>query len=71
MYEAVLAEESDKYLVVKSMYLMAESYIKLKRIDEAISAFENLTQRFADHYLSASAQRRIARLEEIYGGEDE
>ena len=71
MYEAVLAEESDKYLVVKSMYLMAESYVKLKRIDEAISAFENLTQRFTDHYLSASAQRRIAHLEEIYGGEDE
>ena len=71
MYEAVLAEESDKYLVVKSMYLMAESYVKLKRTDDAISAFENLTQRFADHYLSASAQRRIAHLEEIYGGEDE
>lgn len=71
MYEAVLAEESDKYLVTKSMYLMAESHVKLKQRDEAISAFENLTQRFTDHYLSASAQRRIAHLEEIYGGEDE
>ncbi|MFQ6039867.1 MAG: tol-pal system YbgF family protein [Candidatus Poribacteria bacterium] len=64
MYKAAIAEESDELIVAKSLYYMAESYVKLKKLSEAITAFENLAKRLPDHYLAASAKRRIAALKE-------
>jgi len=66
MYDAAIREETDEWVVAKSLYWTGESYVKLNRIDEAISVFSNLIEQFVDHYLSASAERRIASLQEIY-----
>jgi tetratricopeptide (TPR) repeat protein len=64
MYKAAIAEESDELIVAKSLYYMAESYVKLKDLGEAIAVFEDLAERLPDHYLAASATRRIAALKE-------
>ena len=67
MYDAALQEEDDESIVAKSLYWTGESYVKLNRIDEAINVFSELIEQFDDHHLSASAERRIAGLQEIYG----
>ena len=64
MYQSAIDEESDELIVVKSLYYMAESYVKLQKLDEAISVFEHLVERLSDHYLAASAKRRIDVLKE-------
>ena len=64
MYKAVIAEKSDESIVAKSLYYMAESYVKLKKLDEAISVFEDLAKRLPNHYLASSAKRRIDVLKE-------
>ncbi|HIE25715.1 TPA: tetratricopeptide repeat protein [Candidatus Poribacteria bacterium] len=64
MYKAAIAEESDELIVAKSLYYMAESYVKLKELDDAIAVFEDLAKRLPDHYLASSAKRRIAALKE-------
>jgi tetratricopeptide (TPR) repeat protein len=63
-YQAAIAEESDELIVAKSLYYMAESYVKLKKLSEAISVFEDLVGRLPGHYLVASAKRRIDVLKE-------
>ncbi|MBM3239112.1 tetratricopeptide repeat protein [Candidatus Poribacteria bacterium] len=64
MYQAAITEESDELIVAKSLYYMAESYIKLKKLSEAIAVFEDLAGRLPGHYLVASAKRRIDILKE-------
>ena len=64
MYEAAIAEEADELIIAKSLYYMAESHVKLKNLDEAISVFEDLVETLPDHYLASSAKRRIAVLKE-------
>jgi len=64
MYKAVIAEKADESIVAKSLYYMAESYVKLKKLDEAIAVFEDLVKRLPNHYLTASAKRRIDVLKE-------
>lgn len=70
-YDDVLKNVEDYTVRIKSFYWMGESYVKLHRMDEAIETFSQLIDEFKDHHLVASAQRRIAHLEEIYGGDDE
>jgi len=66
MYNAAIKEESDESVVAKSLYWTGESYVKLNRMDDAINVFTHLIEQFDDHYLGASAERRIASLQEIY-----
>ncbi len=49
-------------VIAKSMYWIGESYIKLNQIDEAIETFQQLTNRYKQHYLTPAARRRIASL---------
>ena len=49
-------------ILAKSMYWIGESYIKLNQIDQAVETFEELSERFKQHYLAPAAQRRIASL---------
>jgi len=71
-YESVLENVKDDEIVrAKSLYWMGESYVKLNQIDKAIETFNQLIKEFKDHYLTSSAQRRIAHLKEIYGGQVE
>lgn len=69
-YDDVLKNVEDYTVRIKSFYWMGESYVKLHRMDEAIETFSQLIDEFKDHHLVASAQRRIAHLEEIYGGDE-
>lgn len=71
-YRSVLENvEDDDIVRIKSLYRMGESYVKLNQIDKAIETFSQLIEGFEDHYLTSSAQRRIERLKEIYGGQEE
>ena len=49
-------------VIAKSMYWIGESYIKLNQIDEAIETFQQLIDRYKQHYLAPAARRRIASL---------
>ena len=53
---------SSDEVIAKSMYWIGESYIKLNQIDEAIETFQQLTNRYKQHYLTPAARRRIASL---------
>lgn len=60
---AELAEPaSPNDVLCKSLYWMAEAYLKLDQIDEAVEAFGQLSDRYNLHYLAPAAQRRIAAL---------
>ena len=49
-------------VIAKSMYWMAEAYLKLNQIDQAVEAFGGLSAHYSLHYLAPAAQRRIASL---------
>ena len=49
-------------VLCKSLYWMAEAYLKLDQIDEAVKAFGQLSDHYNLHYLAPAAQRRIATL---------
>jgi pentatricopeptide repeat protein len=57
-------EELEALIKAKSLYYMAESYVKLDQFDEAISVFEDLIEELPEHYLASSARRRINALKE-------
>ena len=49
-------------VLVKSMYWMAEAYLKLDQTDQAVETFGQLLAHYSLHYLAPAAQRRIASL---------
>ncbi len=49
-------------VLVKSMYWMAEAYLKLNQVDQAVETFGQLLAHYGLHYLAPAAQRRIASL---------
>ena len=49
-------------VLCKSLYWMAEAYLKLDQIDEAVEAFGQLSDHYNLHYLAPAAQRRVAAL---------
>ena len=49
-------------ILVKSMYWMAEAYLKLDQIDQAVETFGQLSDHYSLHYLAPAAQRRIISL---------
>ncbi len=49
-------------VLVKSMYWMAEAYLKLNQVDQAVETFGQLLAHYSLHYLAPAAQRRIASL---------
>ena len=53
---------SSDEVIAKSMYWIGESYIKLNQQDQAVETFQQLTNRYKQHYLTPAARRRIASL---------
>jgi TolA-binding protein len=49
-------------VLCKSLYWMAEAYLKLDQIDKAVEAFGQLSDHYNLHYLAPAAQRRVAAL---------
>ena len=49
-------------ILVKSMYWMAEAYLKLDQINQAVETFGQLLDHYSLHYLAPAAQRRIISL---------
>ena len=49
-------------ILVKSMYWMAEAYLKLDQINQAVETFGQLSNHYSLHYLAPAAQRRIISL---------
>ena len=49
-------------VLVKSMYWMAEAYLKLNQVDQAVETFGQLLAHYSLHYLAPAAQRRLASL---------
>ena len=55
-------EESDKLTRLKARYLLAESYVKVGKIEEAVSMFKKVAKESKSHYLGDSAKRRVTAL---------
>jgi len=64
-YRQAAKEESDGLLKLKALYWMAECYVKMQKINEAMDIFKALAKKHGDHYLGDSAGRRIDELENI------
>lgn len=63
-YKQATKEEKDETIKLKSQYLMAESFVKIGKIDEAVGIFKTLAEKHKDHYLGDSARRRIEGLKD-------
>ncbi|HEX30590.1 TPA: tetratricopeptide repeat protein [Candidatus Poribacteria bacterium] len=61
-YSRLAEELDDPDLKLRARYMYAESLVKLKRVDEAIEAFEELANSGRDGYLVESARRRAQAL---------
>jgi len=61
-YSEAIEELDDPDLKLRAQYMYAESLVKLKRLDEAIEAFERLANSGKDSYLVESARRRVQAL---------
>ena len=59
---AELAEPPPNDVLVKSMYWMAEAYLKLNQVDQAVETFGQLSGHYSLHYLAPAAERRLASL---------
>ena len=60
--EELAEPKSPNDVLVKSMYWMAEAYLKLDQTDQAVETFGQLSDHYSLHYLAPAAQRRIASL---------
>ena len=60
--EELADPKSPNDVLVKSMYWMAEAYLKLDQTDQAVETFGQLSDHYSLHYLAPAAQRRIASL---------
>lgn len=49
-------------ILCKSLYWMAEAYLKLDQTDQAVEAFGQLSDHYSLHYLATAAERRVAAL---------
>ncbi len=49
-------------ILCKSIYWMAEAYLKLDQTDQAVEAFGQLSDHYSLHYLATAAERRVAAL---------
>ncbi len=63
-YRQAAEEESDELLRLRARYWMAECYVKMQKIEEAMDIFEALAEEHGNHYLGDSAGRRINALTE-------
>jgi TolA-binding protein len=63
-YKQAAEEESDELLGLKERYWMAECYVKMQKIEEAMDIFRTLAEEHGDHYLGDSAGRRFNALTE-------
>lgn len=66
-YSKVIESVEDPLLRLRAMYMRAESLVKLKRIEEAIQAFQELADQEVDNHLVESARRRARALRDYYG----
>ena len=57
-------ESLDSEIIVKSIYWLGESYLKLNQIDQALERFSQLSEHFSQHHLGRSARRRIVSLQQ-------
>jgi len=64
-YKQAAEEESDELLRLRARYWMAECYVKMQKIEEAMDIFKALAEKYGDHYLGDSAGRRIDELKNI------
>ena len=60
--EGLVEPKPPNDVLVKSMYWMAEAYLKLNQVDQAVETFGQLLAHYSLHYLAPAAQRRIASL---------
>lgn len=63
-FKKSIAEDPDEEIKLKAKYWMAESYVKIQKIDEATEIFKSLAEYNKKHYLSNSAKRRLEALKE-------
>ncbi len=62
-YEILQPPDSlDTELIVKSIYWLGESYLKLNQINRAFEEFRQLSEHCSQHHLGRSAQRQAASL---------
>lgn len=63
-YQESVDKGQDELIRLKARYWMAESYVKLGKIDEAKVIFGAIMKKHAGHYLGDSARRRMEVLAE-------
>lgn len=63
-YRQSAKEKSDELIGLKALYWMAESYVKVGNMEEAMNILRALAEEHEDHYLGDSARRRVAALTE-------
>lgn len=62
-YEILQSPDSlDTEIIVKSIYWLGESYLKLNQIDRAFEEFRQLSEHCSQHHLGRSAQRQASSL---------
>jgi len=67
-YKQAAEEEKDELIRLKATYMLAESYVKMGKIEDARSTFETIAKDYKEHYLKDSARRRAEKLSEYTGG---
>jgi tetratricopeptide (TPR) repeat protein len=63
-YRQAVMEESNELINLKARYWMAESYVKILRIEEAMAILRTIVEEHEDHYLGDSASRRLKALKD-------
>ena len=61
-YKLAIDGSDDENIKLKAHYMMAECYAKIEKYKEAKEIFENIAANFGQHYLRASAKRRLEHL---------
>ena len=57
-YRQALKEESSESIKLKALYWMAESHVKIGKMEEAMSILQKLAKKHESSYLGDSARRR-------------
>lgn len=57
-YRQALAEESSESIKLKALYWMAESHVKIGKMEEAMDILQKLAKQYESSYLGDSAKRR-------------
>lgn len=63
-YRRAVAEESNELIRLKARYWMAESHVKIGKVEEAIKILSQLAEQNGDSYLGDSAKKRAESLME-------